>query len=92
MPNNAHTIIDPYTDLFENKQASWINPFEIDSVHVLDDDWLSQYPKPVQIIYDQGTKHQNTNFKSHFMNLGTEPFHTIYKTPQSNAIIEQVMI
>ena len=67
-----------------------MNPTGRESCHVLDDAWLTRYPKPVRIIFDQGTEYKNICFESHLMNLGIKAVPCTVKNPQSNAILERV--
>ena len=87
---NAYTIIDNCTNLLELKRASQTDPPGIESVHALDEAWLSRYPRPVRIVFDQGTEYKNIDFESHLVNLGIKPVPTSVKNPQANAILERV--
>lgn len=67
-----------------------MNPTGREAVNALDDAWLSRYPRPVRIVYDQGTEYQNIDFESHLVHLGIKPVPTSVKNPQANAILERV--
>ena len=56
----------------------------------MDEAWLSRYPRPVRIVFDQGTEYKNIDFESHLVNLGIKPVPTSVKNPQANAILERV--
>ena len=87
---NAYSIIDTCSNLLELKQASQMNPTGLESIQVLEDTWLSRYPKPVRIIYDQGTEYRNVDFESFLINQGIKGCPCTVKNPQSNAILERV--
>ena len=56
---------------------------------LFDNQYLCQYPRPKQVIFDQGSE-----FKSEFHELlasyGIQAVPTTIKNPQANAIIERV--
>ena len=87
---NAYSIIDTCSNLLELKRASQNNPSGKESVQVLEDTWLSRYPKPVRIIYDQGTEYCNIDFESFLISQGIKGCPSTVKNPQSNAILERV--
>ena len=87
---NAYSIIDTCTNLCELKRATQMNPTGLESVRVLEDTWLSRYPKPVRIIYDQGTEYRNIDFESYLISQGITGRPCTVKNPQSNAILERV--
>ena len=87
---NAYSIIDTVTNLLELKRATQMNPTGLESVQVLEDTWLSRYPKPVRIIYDQGTEYRNIDFESFLVSQGITGCPSTVKNPQSNAILERV--
>ena len=76
--------------ILEIKHASKSNPTGVESIHALDDAWLSRYPKPVRVVFDQGTEYRNIDFESHLLNLGIKPVPTSVKNPQANGILERV--
>ena len=87
---NAYSIIDTCSNLLELKRASQSNPSGKESVQVLEDTWLSRYPKPVRIIYDQGKEYRNITFESYLISQGIKGCPSTVKNPQSNAILERV--
>ena len=87
---NPYSIMDTVSNLLELKRASQTNPPGIESVRVLEDTWLSRYPKPVRIIYDQGTEYKNIDFESFLVSQGIKGYPCTVKNPQSNAILERV--
>ena len=87
---NAYSIMDTCSNLLELKQATQMNPTGKESIRVLEDVWLSRYPKPVRIIYDQGKEYMNIDFESFLINQGIKGCPCTVKNPQSNAILERV--
>ena len=87
---NAYSIIDTCSNLLELKRASKLNPTGKESVQVLEDTWLSRYPKPVRIIYDQGKEYRNIDFEGFLISQGIKGCPSTVKNPQSNAILERV--
>ena len=67
-----------------------MNPTGLESIEVLEDVWLSRYPKPVRIIYDQGTEYRNIDFESFIISQGIKGCPSTVKNPQSNAILKRV--
>ena len=51
--------------------------------------WLSRYPKPVRVIFDQGICFLSADFDGHLMILGIKPVSCTVANPQSNAILER---
>ena len=84
----AMTFIDPATGCFEiaevvdDKSSAAIS-------QLLDQTWLARYPRPREIIFDNGTE-----FKKDFLpllkDLAIKPKCTTIKNPQANSIIERI--
>ncbi len=87
---NAYSIICTCSNLLELKRASQMNPTGRESVQVLEDTWLSRYPKPVRLIFDQGKEYRNIDFESFLISMGIKGCPSTVKNPQSNAIVERV--
>ena len=87
---NAYSIMDTCSNLLEFKRATQTNPSGKESARVPEDTWLSRYPKPVRIIYDQGTEYKNINFESYLVSQGMKGVPCAVKNPQSNATLERV--
>ena len=84
---HAMTFIDPAT--------GWVEIVEINdktSAHMsvlLDRVWLSRYPRPYKIIFDNGTEFKK-DFKYIFKDYGIRRKPTTIKNPQANSILERV--
>ena len=81
------TFIDPATGWFEvcavpNKQSGTMS-------QVLNNVWLSRYPCPKRIIFDNGTEFKK-DFQYIFNDYGIKPHPTTIKNPQANSILERV--
>jgi hypothetical protein len=75
----ARTIIDPSTGWFEIKE----------SIHTFDYVWLSRYPRPEYIGFDNGGEYKNI-FKELVNNYGIKKRNSNPFNPQSNGILERV--
>ena len=83
------TMIDPATSWFE-----WaiIPPEDCSSAHMsqlFNNHWLSRYPRPVKIIYDNGSEFK-LNFKQLCKDFQIKQKPTTVKNPRANAIIERI--
>ena len=81
---NALTMADPASGLFEivelpNKQAHT-------TAILLDRTWFSRYPRPMQIIYDNGKEFLGKEFQEMIQSFGVEPAPTTVKNPQANFV------
>ncbi len=84
----ALTCIDTITNLVKIAQI-----FEKSSYHVatrFEHTWLSQYPKPMQVIHDNGAEFTRFAFQHLLRLLNIKPVPTTNKNPQANAIFEQI--
>jgi transposase InsO family protein len=52
--------------------------------------WLSCYPRPLQCIYDQGTKFTGAHFQGTLHHHGIQVKPTKGKNPQANAVVERL--
>ena len=85
----AMTFIDPATGWFEIVEVPTIDKSSARISQLFDQVWLSRYPRPKEVIFDNGSE-----FKSDFVPLlkdfKIKPKLTSIKNPQSNAIVERV--
>ena len=84
----ALTIIDTVTNLPElirisNKSAAHVGL-------QLENAWLSRYPRPQEIIYDQGSEFLGTGFQRVLTRHHIRRQPTTVKNPQANAICERL--
>ena len=82
-------MIDPATSWFE---WSVIPPEDSSSARMsllFNNTWLSRYPRPVKIIYDNGSEFK-LNFKQICNDYGIKQTPTTVKNPRANAILERV--
>ena len=84
---NAMTFIDPATGWFEISEIREKTSTELSQV--LDSTWLSRYPRPESIIFDNGTEIIK-DFKYIFEDYGIKPRRTTIKNSQDNSILERV--
>ncbi len=84
---NAMTMIDPETGWFEIAECK--NNSSAMTSKLLNNYWLSRYPRPNKIIYDNGPEFKK-DFKELCNTYGIKRKPTSIKNPQSNAIIERV--
>ena len=85
----ALTMIDPATDWFEIIECD--DKKSITIANLMEMAWLSHYPRPSLIQYDQGSEFIGNDFCSTCQNecrIKTEL--SLTKNPQSNAIIERI--
>jgi len=89
---NAYTIIDTCTNLLEcvrSRSNLGSHQTGLESIRAFDQGWLSRYPRPVSVIFDQGSEFYNVNFESHLIMNGIIPRPITSGNPQSNAILER---
>jgi len=82
------TMIDPATGWFEMKQIK--EKTAITVANIVEQTWLTRYPWPQELIYDQGNE-----FKAEFAEMiendyGITKRGITTRNPQANAIIERV--
>ncbi|MGH7974544.1 MAG: RNase H-like domain-containing protein, partial [bacterium] len=84
----AMTMIDPAT--------SWFEVIEIPNKRMqtcaalLDREWLCRYPRPTELIYDNGKEFKNEEFHELTDSYGIHRNGTSVKNPQANGILERV--
>jgi hypothetical protein len=83
----ALTMIDPSTNWFEVKDVKDKSAKE--SMNTFDDVWLSRYPRPGYIGFDNGGEYKNV-FEKLVNNYGIKKKNSTPFNPQSNGIIERV--
>ncbi len=84
----ALTCIDTTTNLVKVAQI-----FEKSSYHdatLFEHTWLSQYPKPMQVIHDNGGEFTGFAFQYLLRLLNINPVPTTNKNPQANVICKQM--
>ncbi|OWY96613.1 Pol Polyprotein [Phytophthora megakarya] len=83
----AMTMIDTSTRLVEIQPVD--DASSDDAAFVFDRFWLCRYPRPMRVIYDQGTE-----FKKEFFELldsyGIHAVPTTTRNPQANGVIERL--
>ena len=80
-------MIDPSTGWFEVKDVKDKSAKE--SMNTFDDVWLSRYPRPEYIGFDNGGEYKNV-FEELVNNYGIKKMNSTPFNPQSNGIIERV--
>lgn len=84
---SAMTFIDPATGWFEICEIG--NKTSAQMSHLLNRVWLSRYPRPTKIIFDNGNEFKK-DFKFIFDDYGVKCRITTIKNPQANSILERV--
>jgi len=84
---SALTMIDPATGWFEISEAK--DPKAATIAQIFDHYWLSRYPRPRYIGFDNGSENK-AEFKEMILNFGLTPRHTTTHNPQANGIIERI--
>ena len=83
----AITMIDPATRWFELQAIK--NPSSHECMEAFNNMWLSRYPRPTYIGYDNGSEFKSV-FKQMCQNYGITPKPSSDYNPQSNSTIERV--
>ena len=83
----ALTMIDPATGWFEVKDVR--DKTATAAMEAFDDVWLSRYPRPQFIGFDNGSEYKGV-FKELCTNYGIQPKLSLSYNPQSNGIVERV--
>jgi hypothetical protein len=83
----SSTMIDPSTGWFEVKDVKYKSANE--SINTCDDVWLSRYPIPEYIGFDNGGEYKKL-FEESVNNYGIRRKNSTSFNPQSNGIIERV--
>ena len=84
---HAMTFIDPATSWFEITDIS--NKTSANMSHKLDQVWLSRYPRPTVIVFDNGGEFKK-DFRFIFDDYGIKPKPTTIKNPQANSVLERI--
>ena len=82
------TMVDPVTGWFECTQL-YGPPTAYRCQEILDNVWLSRYPRPKEIGFDNGSEFK-AEFKDLCINMGLKMKPSNAWNPQSNAILERV--
>jgi hypothetical protein len=85
----ALTMIDPSTGWFEVKDEKDKSARE--SMNTFDDVWLSRYPRPEYIGFDNGEEYKKI-FEELVDNYGIKKKNSTRFNPQSNGIVESVLL
>jgi hypothetical protein len=83
------TFIDPATGWFEIVEVPLIDQSSARISKLFDEVWLSRYPRPRKVIYDNGSEFKK-NFQPLLEDFAIQPTCTSIKNPQSNAILERI--
>ena len=83
----AMTMIDPTTGWFEVREVD--EPTADCCQQVFDDTWLSRYPRPQYIGFDNGSEFKSV-FSELVQNMGMKKKKSLAYNPQSNGIVERV--
>lgn len=85
----AMTFLDPATGWFEIAEVPTIDWSSARISNLFNDTWLSRYPRPNKVIFDNGSE-----FKKDFLpllkDMTIKPVPTTVKNPQANAAVERV--
>ena len=83
----ALTIIDMVTNLVEIKRID--NKTAAHVALQFENTWLARYPRPVNLIYDQGTEFTGYWFQRMLRRHNIKPKPITTKNPQANAVCER---
>lgn len=83
------TMIDPATGWFEISQ--YRDKESITVANIVEEQWLSRYPWPTQVVHDRGSEFIGANFQQMLRNdYGIKSKPITIRNPQANAIVERV--
>ena len=82
------TMIDPATGWFEIREIK--NKEAINIANIVEQQWLTRYPWPSKLTYDQGTKFMGEFAAMITKDYGIKCRGATTRNPQANAIIERV--
>lgn len=85
----AMTFIDPATGWFEITEIDQQNQTSAKIATLLDETWLCRYPRPKEIIFDNGSQFKK-DFQPLLKDFRIKPSCTTIKNPQANAILERI--
>ena len=83
----AMTAIDPATGFF--KIIKLQDQTAESTALALDEMWLTQFPRPVRCVHDNGTEFTGGQFQDMLKSHGTKDVPTTTRNPQANAILER---
>jgi transposase InsO family protein len=81
------TMIDPVTGWFEIAEIRDKSSYTV--MDVLEQTWLTRYPKPTEIISDRGTEFMGEVRQSLQNDYGIAVVNSTTRNPQSNAMLER---
>ena len=81
-------MIDPATGWLEIAEMKDSNN-SADASRIFNNSWLSRYPRPKRIIYDNGVEFKR-DFEPLLKTYGIKPKRITVKNPQANAVLERV--
>ena len=84
----AVTIIDVGTLLLE--VVPYHNRKLVSIANIFDQEWLCRYPRPAQVIHDNGSEFIGAEFQEMLHSFDITPVPTTVKNPQANLVIKQV--
>ena len=80
------TMVDPCTNLVEIKHT--VSTTAKEAAAAVENTWLSRYPKPLRILFDQGPEF-STAFTDMCHDNGIAHSNSSSRNPQGNSIIER---
>ena len=81
-------MIDPATGWLEITEMKDTNN-SADASRIFNNTWLSRYPRPKRIIYDNGVEFKR-DFEPLLKTYGIKPRRITVKNPQANAVLERM--
>jgi len=85
----AVTMIDPVSGWFE--MTEYPDKQSITIANIVEQEWLSRYPWPQMITYDQGSEFIGKDFSDMVQNdYGIKVKAITVRNPQANAIVERI--
>ena len=83
-------MINPVTGWFEITQYEYIRAITI--ANLVETTWLSRYPRPIEITYDQGKGFIGHEFRKSLieMEYGITAKPSTYGSPMSNVVLERI--
>jgi len=85
---HALTIIDKATGWPEFSAIR--NKSSLHIALMFDSCWLSRYPRPARVVFDNGTEFVGQEFQELLESYGIKPVNTTVRNPKSNGVIERV--
>ena len=72
-----------WTEVIDDKSSATI-------LHFLDSVWLARYPRPRQVLYDNGSEFKK-DFQPLFKDFAIKPKCTTIKNPLANSILKRIL-